>query len=124
MKVGMYIRGNYYQYRGKIGIIIKNYHNDLEIAYKDGVIKTTVSNFIDDNFDKNGQQYKTSFNIIDLIEVGDYVNGGKVTEEMIKMRDEQGVFGLPDKNKVFIDEIKIKNIVTKEMFDSVKYEVE
>ena len=40
MKVGMYIRGNYYQYRGKIGIIIKNYHNDLEIAYKDGVIKT------------------------------------------------------------------------------------
>ena len=124
MKVGMYIRGNYYQYRGKIGIIIKNYHNDLEIAYKDGVIKTTVSDFIDDNFDKNGQQYKTSFNIIDLIEVGDYVNGDKVTEEMIKMRDKQGVFGLPDKHRVFIDEIKVKNIVTKEMFDSVKYEVE
>lgn len=123
MKVGMYIRGNYYQYRGKIGIIIKNYHNDLEIAYKDGVIKTTVSNFIDDNFDKNGQQYKTSFNIIDLIEAGDYVNGDKVTEEMIKMRDEQGVFGLPDKNKVFIDEIKVKNIVTKEQFSSMKYEV-
>ena len=67
---------------------------------------------------------KARDNLIDLIEVGDYVNGGKVTEEMIKMRDEQGVFGLPDKNKVFIDEIKIKNIVTKEMFDSVKYEVE
>lgn len=62
-------------------------------------------------------------NPIDLIEAGDYVNGDKVTEEMIKMRDEQGVFGLPDKNKVFIDEIKVKNIVTKEQFNSVKYEV-
>ena len=64
-----------------------------------------------------------SDNIIDLIEVGDYVNGDKVTEEMIKMRDEQGVFGLPDKHRVFIDEIKVKNIVTKEQFASVKYEV-
>ena len=67
---------------------------------------------------------KASYNLIDLIEVGDYVNGDKVTEEMIKMRDEQGVFGLPDKNKVFIDEIKVKNIVTKEQFSSMKYEVE
>lgn len=68
--------------------------------------------------------YKFYDNPIDLIEVGDYVNGDKVTEEMIKMRDKQGVFGLPDKNKVFIDEIKVKNIVTKEQFNSVKYEVE
>lgn len=67
---------------------------------------------------------KASYNLIDLIEVGDYVNGDKVTEEMIKMRDKQGVFGLPDKHRVFIDEIKVKNIVTKEQFNSVKYEVE
>lgn len=65
-----------------------------------------------------------SDNLIGLIEVGDYVNGDKVTEEMIKMRDKQGVFGLPDKHRVFIDEIKVKNIVTKEQFASVKYEVE
>lgn len=65
-----------------------------------------------------------SKDLIDLIEVGDYVNGDKVTEEMIKMRDEQGVFGLPDKHRVFIDEIKVKNIVTKEQFAFVKYEVE
>lgn len=68
--------------------------------------------------------YKFYDNPIDLIEVGDYVNGDKVTEEMIKMRDKQGVFGLPDKHRVFIDEIKVKNILTKEQFDSVKYEVE
>lgn len=68
--------------------------------------------------------YKFYDNPIDLIEVGDYVNGDKVTEEMIKMRDKQGVFGLPDKHRVFIDETKVKNIVTKEQFNSVKYEVE
>lgn len=68
--------------------------------------------------------YKFYYNPIDLIEAGDYVNGDKVTEEMIKMRDEQGVFGLPDKHRVFIDEIKVKNIVTKEQFAFVKYEVE
>ena len=67
---------------------------------------------------------KASDNPIDLIELGDYVNGEKVTEEMIKMRDKQGVFGLPDKHRVFIDEIKVKNIVTKEQFSSMKYEVE
>lgn len=125
MKVGMYIRGNYYQYRGKIGIIIKNYHNDLEIAYKDGVIKTTVSDFIDDNFDKNGQQYKTSFNIIDLIEVGDYVNGKEVTEVM---RDEEG--NVTD--IVYTEEVEgqsysllpIKDIVTREYFNSGKYKEE
>lgn len=117
MKVGMYIRGNYYQYRGKIGIIIKNYHNDLEIAYKDGVIKTTVSNFIDDNFDKNGQQYKTSFNIIDLIEVGDYVNGYRVTyvyPNLIKV-DSTDIWEIHSHD--------IKSIVTKEQFAFVKYEV-
>ena len=120
MKVGMYIRGNYYQYRGKIGIIIKNYHNDLEIAYKDGVIKTTVSDFIDDNFDKNGQQYKTSFNIIDLIEVGDYVNGVEVEE----INDKEIM--LVDTHLWIDKEVAnrlIESIVTKEMFDSIKYEV-
>lgn len=128
MKVGMYIRGNYYQYRGKIGIIIKNYHNDLEIAYKDGVIKTTVSDFIDDNFDKNGQQYKTSFNIIDLIEVGDYVNGLRINSitEVDENHDVRLVWNLTtygDDDISFSNE-EIKSIVTKEQFAFVKYEVE
>ena len=120
MKVGMYIRGNYYQYRGKIGIIIKNYHNDLEIAYKDGVIKTTVSNFIDDNFDKNGQQYKTSFNIIDLIEIGDYVNGFPVIHNA---KEHGGNIVIVINGNAYTEE-NIKSVVTKEQFESIKYEVE
>ena len=78
LEVGMYVRGKYYQYRGKIGKIIKNYNNDLEIAYKDGILKTNVGSFIDDNYDINGKQYKASFNIIDILEVGDYVNGFEI----------------------------------------------
>lgn len=65
-----------------------------------------------------------SFDLIDLIEVGDYVNGEKVTETMIKMRDEHGVFGLPDHYRTFVDEIHIKSVVTKEQFNSLKYVVE
>lgn len=78
LEVGMYVRGKYYQYRGKIGKIIKNYNNDLEISYKDGILKTNVGSFIDDNYDINGKQYKASFDIIDILEVGDYVNGLRV----------------------------------------------
>lgn len=68
--------------------------------------------------------YKFYDNLIDLIEVGDYVNGEKVTETMIKMRDEHGVFGLPDHYRTFVDEIHIKSVVTKEQFNSLKYVVE
>lgn len=80
LEVGMYVRGKYYNYRGKIGKIIKNYNNDLEIAYTDGILKTTTNSFIDDNFDIDGRQYVASFNIIDLIKKGDYVNGVEVIE--------------------------------------------
>lgn len=73
LEVGMYVRGKYYQYRGKIGKIIKNYNNDLEIAYKDGILKTNVGSFIDDNYDINGKQYKASFDIIDILECGDVI---------------------------------------------------
>ena len=60
---------------------------------------------------------KHSPNIIDLIEVGDYVNGIIVTQSYI------------DNIKHIAPEIKennygIKSIVTKEMFSSVEYRVE
>ena len=67
---------------------------------------------------------KASFNLIDLIEIGDYVNGEKVTETMIRMRDEQGVFGLPDHYRTFVDEIHIKSVLTKEQFKAREYVVE
>lgn len=75
---------------------------------------------------------KASHNIIDLIEVGDYVNGYKVINTGI---EEEGYRYIDlDFNKDY-DELHwgehgslqnedIKSIVTKEQFDSMKYEVE
>lgn len=122
LKVGMYIITND---RMKIGKI-KGFCT-CEMCEKRGFYEPIIDgDIIITDYDKSQgfHGYRFYDNPIDLIEVGDYVNGDKVTEEMIKMRDEQGMFGLPDKHRVFIDEIKVKNIVTKEQFNSVKYEVE
>ena len=123
LEVGMYVRGKYYQYRGKIGKIIKNYNNDLEIAYKDGVLKTNVGSFIDDNYDINGRQYTASFDIIDLIEVGDYVNSEKI--DYISISKDGKKRPLIRDNIYLFDKYKsINSIVTKEQFEQMAYKVE
>ena len=114
LKVGMYVRTK----EGLIDKVIIDYKGCCNSPNCNCKHVSCEHNYYDEE-----NIIKASYNLIDLIEVLDYVNGDKVTEEMIKMRDKQGVFGLPDKHRVFIDEIKVKNIVTKEMFDSVKYEV-
>ena len=64
---------------------------------------------------------KHSFNIIDLIEKGDYVNG----EKIIEVRKQDGKIYLMT-DYVPIEHIKegIKSIVTKEQFQSVEYRLE
>ena len=120
LKKGMYVRfkdNKDIQYIGKL-ININEYREPcfkyaIEVTWYDDYI------FVGDD-DIIGEP---SFDLIDLIEVGDYVNGEKVTETMIKMRDEQGVFGLPDHYRMFVDEIHIKSVVTKEQFEDIKFEV-
>lgn len=122
LKEGMYVITNDRMQIGKI----KGFCT-CEMCEKRGFYEPIIDgDIIITDYDKSQgfHGYKFYDNLIDLIKAGDYVNGDKVTEEMIKMRDKQGVFGLPDKHRVFIDEIKVKNIVTKEQFNSVKYEVE
>lgn len=122
LEVGMYVRGKYYQYRGKIGKIIKNYNNDLEIAYKDGVLKTNVGSFIDDNYDINGKQYKASYNIIDILEVGDYINGEKI--DYISISKDGKKRPLIRDNIYFFDKyISIKSIITHEQMEQMAYKV-
>lgn len=58
---------------------------------------------------------KYSFNIIDVIEIGDYVNGKQVIQKYKDWLD------LDDDTADLKD---IKNIVTKEQFDACKYVVE
>mgnify|MGYP005761515049 CR=1 FL=1 len=137
LKVGMYVRGGYYQYRGKIGKIIKNYQNELEIAYKNSIVKTTVGDFIDDNYDINGKQYKASKNIIDLImendllEIEYLIRPDEYQVEVLEViKNYEGrlyVNAFP--RKIFIEDFKsygveIKSVATKEQFNSIRYEVE
>ena len=68
---------------------------------------------------------KASHNIIDLIEKNDFVNGHRVIQvdrESLELDIENSMYGCGcetiDGNK------DIKSILTKEMFESMKYEVE
>lgn len=75
-----------------------------------------------------------SFNIIDLIEIGDYVNGYKIVEVNNNLNKHEGICNSLDTNLWYIDENEefkelvlfeneIKSIVTKEQFESVSYKV-
>ena len=68
---------------------------------------------------------KASHNLIDLIELGDYVNGKKVD----KISFIYGEYYIKTKvsntgNYDYLPEHLIEDIVTKEQFESIKYEVE
>lgn len=60
---------------------------------------------------------KASHNIIDLIEVGDYVNGYKVRGTSVS------TLLLDNFNMIKIEDYEIKSIVTKEQFESMSYKV-
>lgn len=75
---------------------------------------------------------KASYNIIDLIEVGDYVNGSEVLDfenKYIKESDEFVPIGVItehcylENTDSWIIEKDIKSIVTKECFESMSYKV-
>ena len=69
---------------------------------------------------------KASHNIIDLIEVGDYVNGYKVIEVDFDAEEEKyiRVDKSQDVLKTILRANDIKSIVTQEMFSNVEYRVE
>jgi len=115
MKVGDYVRTK----SGEIGklVNVEVYYvlgqNDKDkfscVLFNNSYVPCIVSN---DFIIKKGQ-------LIDLIEVGDYVNG-RIVDEFIYL-DKLGLIGLSELEKE--DEKFIKSIVTKEQFEAIKYEV-
>ena len=91
---------------------------------EDNFIKTKFKN----DFECSLPTYmitKASHNIIDLIEVGDYVNGYPVYET-IDYPDNTRAIVIADDNKSIIWEESsqyIKSILTREQYESMKYEV-
>ena len=67
---------------------------------------------------------KASHNIIDLIEVGDYVNDSKVYYCYCADEDSTGLFIDTEKGRQWLDKpSQVKSIVTKEQFESMSYKV-
>lgn len=121
IEVGEWIRSK----DGFIGKVQKINYDNMEksnyyICEKDNVM---ASNYLENiaNHSKN---------IIDLIEVGDYVNGYRVTESKYKQFDKYYFIDIDCNDISFgwgigvipVDEIK--SIVTHEQFESIEYKVE
>ena len=76
---------------------------------------------------------KTSYNIIDILEIGDYVNGHEVKDISIIGKDKEKwvwVEQTEDTDNKYGDDYvgynneQIKSIVTKEQFESMEYSLE
>ena len=68
------------------------------------------------------KMYPSSPQIIDLIEVGDYVNGHKVFKKEkyeLRVEDRENTWGI-----AILDETDIKSIVTHEQMEAMQYRVE
>lgn len=121
MKVGDYVRTKN-EGIGKI-IKIEPFMNDIHI-FLDSKKGNITFQSKDGVFKVNNEQniVKSSPNIIDLIEVGDYINGYKVDE----VDYEKYTIYIGNTNEC-IEQVlwrkDIKSIVTKEQFESMKYEV-
>ena len=119
LKEGMYVRTK----NGMVAKIVSKEDVSGSLHRKEIV-------FILDNGNKlalnSKKVIKTSENIIDLIMVGDYVNGKRVYNisivDGLKYLDVEVEDYLSD--TPFINADQITSIVTKEQFESVKYEVE
>lgn len=122
LKEGMHIRTKLNDFCNMVAI------RKIEEIDEDDNNKFWIDDYIMDDFGDEQNKLseedvdKASFDITDLIEIGDYVNGSPVCD--IK-QDENGktwVYTDSEYRYGYLKE-EIKSVVTKEMFYLVKYEV-
>jgi len=125
LEVGMYVRTNGHDITQK-GIMGKI--NMLDLKYSDNYL--TISSNKNQIMVYKPHITKASHNLMDLIEEGDYVNGGKVLEIENKDKDNWQTILLiqcdnPSYEELYeeVKEKDIKSIVTREQFESVSYYV-
>ena len=107
--------------RTKWGYICKiiNINDFREPSMKDGVEASYLKDIM---FIGDDDILKASHNIIDLIEVGDYVNGYLVLN-VLDFNDNTRILSLERIYDNKITEEDIKSIVTKEQFEQMAYKV-
>ena len=125
MNVGDYVRT-------KSGYICKiiNINDFREPSMKYGVEASYLKDIM---FIGDEDIIKSSPNIIDLIAVGDYVNGKRVEwigYDLYRENEDKTLTGIGEKRILFNEFTKdstrekgIKSIVTREMFESMEYKV-
>ena len=129
IKVGEYVRTK----NGEIAKVIEvnNYNERLVLVYEDDRVETdyTLDRLVYcggdyfDHFISEEIIAKHSPNIIDLIEVGDYVNGRRVYQVGYNYWDDY-VLKMSESNyEDFINPYSIETIVTKEQFERMEYKV-
>ena len=155
LKVGMYVRNengiSKYLGLGK-DVLTNNESNQFKYYANQHLFDRNIfdvghdwGDTLSDEEFKNIDKYiekEPSYDVIDLIEVGDYVNGYKVVRIFTNVFNNQKVLVCSQNEKEedfdYSDDISdymsdefihiynedIKSIVTKEQFNSVKYEVE
>ena len=115
MKVGDYVRYKYENciYIGKIKFIseVMGCEETLQLDIDDCMEEILKEDII-----------KSSPNIIDLIEVGDYVNGYYVNE-ITDIESALPVLCIKTTNWVALRNIDIKSIVTHEQFSQMEYRI-
>ena len=118
LEKGMYVRYKYENciYIGKIKFI-------CEVMGFEETLQMDIDNCIEEILKKD--IIKSSYNIIDLIELGDYVNGEKVFAiHYHYLWDEQDIgtaIEIEHEITAILNE-DIKSILTKEQFEAMKYE--
>ena len=129
LKEGMYIRTKITDNCNCVYIRqITEIETDVEKAYRNQICidEDVIDGWGDDRIWVDVKDIsKASHNIIDLIEVGDYVNGFKITSIEEGNRKNKWVYA-EDEDGYLIKSFapkKIKSIVTKEQFESISYEV-
>ena len=116
LEVGMYVRTKDGAIAKVEQIIDNEIHFDIKPIFSDGECLGYRWFYVKDVI-------KSSYNIIDLIEIGDYVNGEKVAYINDK-RELLFCTMMKEHNSNWINEEDIKSIVTKEQFESMKYSLE
>lgn len=112
LKEGMYVRTK----NGEIAKVVANssYWVNIDKFKKDGMTLRTIRKI---------DILKASNNIIDLIEVGDYVNGVLVESIYSKEEDKMCFHTFETEIMIEVTKENINNIVTKEQFESMSYKI-
>ena len=124
IKVGEYCRTK----KGRIGKVLLKQEANSGCRFCGERLEDTIIelNTYDNLRIDTNSIYKHSFNIIDLIEEGDYVNGHLVHSILIdSIHSDNDFKGVQVESDYLlyhtIEEKDIKTIVTKEQFNSIKY---